>query len=215
MKILIVAICASLTSLLYGDPLTAYQPTGFKCNIIPDPPQTRVLAVAGKYLGKPYATSPSNVQWKTGQSFDCTTFITKVLQDAGFSIVKANIEEINISTLQSQEEIKNAVEQNQSSAAGVVWALVSSHQGTEVSDTDDLQEGDIVQFWSRTSSGDLAGHSAIVMGKGESGKLRLLGAHGSYSKGGSVAVKEYDLRIGQKNYGREVVAVYGVRPRSP
>lgn len=215
MKAILITFALAGVSHSFADPLTSYTPSTFVCDAIPPRPAKRVLAVSGKYLTKPYADSQLNVRWKTGESFDCTTFITKVLQDAGFFVSTPFIKMINITLLTSQSEINEAVKNNDTAAAGVVWALLCSHQGTEVSDTDDLREGDIVQFWSRKVNGDMAGHSAIVSERLADGKFRLLGAHGSYLNGGEVGFKPFDLRIGAKNDNRTVSKVFAVRPKSP
>lgn len=187
---------------------------GVKCPTKDVKPSSTPITESSKYFGKPYASDPKNIRWKEGESFDCTTFLTKVLQDSGYHLPKTGVQMINVSFLGSQEEMEKAVQDNSPAAAGVVWYMLDTKQGTEVRDVSEMKRGDLVQFWYR-SKGRLVGHAGIVENVLPDQRVSLVGAHGTYKGGGSVGTKTYSLNKGDKNESGTIEAIYAVRPLAP
>ena len=106
-------------------------------------------------------------------------------------------------------ELKEMVKQGDERIKGVVTALVKTGQGVEI-DLDQLQEGDLVQYW---FAGGTAGHVVIVskVNKEPDGTLKIdmMGSH--RSMGGVSVLKDFTLR---KKGKLEVTQAFCVRPKS-
>lgn len=128
----------------------------------------------------------------------CTTYVAKILKDAGYEINKAVSRRINMTDV-SKSEIKKLLEKNDPKIKGVVTALVESGQGKEISIAE-LQPGDLVQWWTPTKTSGF-GHVVIVkevLPKAKNGQWWMV-VHGShYSKGGVTDMRVQLLRKGGK-----------------
>jgi hypothetical protein len=185
----------------------------YNCPVQPTIPAGNIFDTAAKYFGRPYSSSPRQaaVDLASGESFDCTTFITRALLDQGYLITNADVKWININEYDSRDEMELDVRNRGALSAGVVSLLHQTHRGFLIDRTEDLERGDIVQFWYEKPDGKLGGHSGIVDTVLSDGRVTLLGAHGTYGSG-SVGLKTYDLREGDYNGRNKVISAYAVRP---
>ena len=139
----------------------------------------------------------------------CTTFAEEVLKRGGYKVTGAVRGQINIAinweaelgkkepTKEERlEALAKLVAQGDPRTKGVVTALVSSKQGTEVT-ADQLRPGDFVQYWSSYTSGHVVQVSEVL-------SPGVIMAHGSHLSTRGVTTVEVNLKTKKK--------VYCVRP---
>jgi len=142
----------------------------------------------------------------------CTVYVTAALNRAGFDVAShvpgqgysiADAINMNGNVIKPNENLDGLVNRGDGRTKGVVAALVASGQGVEITSVKPqvLKRGDIVQYWYYTEASGkkvLEGHTAIVLGPGSGGRVRLQGSQkgkvGEIQSGFTKAIKVYAVR---------------------
>jgi hypothetical protein len=117
----------------------------------------------------------------------CTTYVSKVLRNVGYPFSKGddvdgmiNIRGLNLPSDKdaASKKLGELVLAGEELTKGVVHALVIKKWGTEVTDLDTVQPGDLCQYWYGSKAN--LGHVVIVdtvLNQGH--KVKVIGSHGS------------------------------------
>jgi len=125
----------------------------------------------------------------TYAEMDCTKFVAKALELAGFDMTESVRKRIFMNDV-SADDIRTYVDAGSKKIRGVAGALVESGQATNVA-SGKIKPGDVVQYWYETKSGSMRGHAGIVEKSYGDGVVDLYGSH--KSKGGVGTLKKLDL----------------------
>lgn len=123
----------------------------------------------------------------------CTSFMEKSLLAAGYKIdgqarglLHVNDVDVDGDKKVSKEEFEAATANNK--VGGVAQALVHSGQGVAVTKFNDLQQGDVVQYWDQKADGSYEGHQGIIAANMRDGDVALYGAHRTIGRVGTIHI---------------------------
>jgi hypothetical protein len=160
----------------------------------PKPPKKPLYRGSSEaLLNRMYNIDP-NTSYK---ELDCTQFMAEALERSGFKMTDKVRKRIFMADV-AKEDLKSLVSADSSTIRGAAGALVESGQATYVSKMSGIQPGDVVQYWYKTKSGAMKGHTGIVERNHGNGVIDLYGSH--KSKGGVGTLEKLDLNDADKAY---------------
>ncbi|RMG18717.1 MAG: SH3 domain-containing protein [Planctomycetota bacterium] len=151
---------------------------------------SEVLAAArrlrdGRFSGWTYGSDAEK------QQINCVQYVGAVLEEVGVEVQGALRKRLYVSDI-GADELQDLVEAKDSKTKGVQQALVDAGLG-EVVDVEDVEPGDLIQYW-YGKPGSRRGHASVidtVERTGDRIRVEILGAHKSV---GGVGLRSLTLR---------------------
>jgi hypothetical protein len=134
-------------------------------------------------LAAMYKTAPN----ASYSDVDCTHFVARALENAGFTIGAREQTRIFMSDIYPGPDLLSLIRAGDARVGGAPVALIQSGQATPVLDIRLLAAGDVVQYW-YFEGGFLKGHTGIVEKTDGTGQIMLYGSHRSLGGVGSAPI---------------------------
>lgn len=153
------------------------------------PLQTAQILSAGDYRGWTYGSNPKH------EEINCVQFLIAVLE-AYFEKKLEPKDKKAIAIDYPIDDLGKAIEQDDPRIRGVQHALVTTMKMGRIIPPNEVESGDLVQYWMKRKNGTWFGHAAIVskVHKGESGPISVT-LYGSHQSTDGIAHSRFKLKL--------------------